>query len=112
VATVLDELSGLDDGSVTQRLAAAPAWVVERQAWSVRARRQAGERVTRVQAARDVLRAEGLRELLTMEGPPYPDWLGIPSEPEPRYERAERLAAVIAEWEPEPTDASCGNPSP
>jgi predicted nucleotidyltransferase len=101
LATLLDEVAGLDDAAVQRYLAAAPVWLVELHDWSYRARRHVGERVTRRQDARDTLRnacdAGALSEA-ELEAGTIPAWMPVPSEAGPLTVAVDRLAEVIATW--------------
>lgn len=98
----LDAVVDLDAAPVTRRMAVAPWWVWERHDRSWRARRRVGEAVGREEDARDTLRVCALYESRRLTGPPFPDWLAIPSDLDVLAERSRRLSALIPdEYEPE-----------
>lgn len=98
----LDALVDLDAASVGRRMAAAPWWVRERHDRSWRARRHVGEAVGREADARDTLRVCALYGSRRLAGPPFPNWLAIPSDLDVLAARASRLSTFVpAEYEPE-----------
>lgn len=100
----LDALVDLDAASVARRMGAAPWWVRERHDRSWWARRHVGEAVTREEDARDTLRVCALYGGRRVVGPPFRDWLAIPTEVGVLEEKASRLSALVA--------AECGQAAP
>lgn len=95
VVHALNALSGLDDASVERRMGAAPAWVWERHDRSWRARKHIDEAVSRMQDARDVLRVCAHYHIRNVSGPPFPAWLGIPSDIESLGDDGVRVGALV-----------------
>ena len=97
LATELNSIADLDDGSVARRMAIAPGWVHERHERSWAARRHINEPVTRLLDARDSLRVCALYEMRRQLTPPYAGWLAIAPTREELRARADRLTALITE---------------
>lgn len=96
LVTERNQLSGLDESSVRQRLSDSPLWVHERRDRSWTARRHIGEDVTMLQNDQDVLRVSAVYGLREITGPPFPSWLTIPSSDADLRDRARQLSQVLA----------------
>lgn len=99
LAETLNALSGRDDATTEERIAAAPAWVIARRDWQWAARAVTDEVVTPKQNDRDTLRVATQYELRRVTGAPFPAWLGIPGNVEDLRMRRDRFQRLLNDAE-------------
>ncbi len=96
IAVETMKLYGLTPEEVERRMAVAPTWVQERHKVSFKSRRLVGDDVTQQQDARDVLLVMATHEV-RYSRPPYPEWVGLETEPRVLAGQLERLGALLDE---------------